>query len=323
MTIRRVLFAITAMLLLPTAACDDGSARPAMERAGAKKSPKPREEKSGVLTRERPKYAVGSAAPPHIKPVAPPPPEGEPTSNEDFEQLSETAKRGERLDKPGAPPIERVDENRFRIGQVVVDRQARSVTIPARLNMIEGILEYLAVASNGKLHEAVLELRVEPSHIHLGLVLIGLEPNVYKRDPEMGSKVVKEGSHVRIFVEWLDPVSKSHKRVPAEDWLYNRQTKKSPEPRNWIFQGSGFWGGRYGADQERSVVALVPDGSCVVGSIGDEGNPYRGEMLGFEVNKQIVPPIGTSVNFILEAAPKPKPTLPPPEGAPVVPLPDK
>ena len=45
--------------------------------------------------------------------------------------------------------------------------------------MLEGILEYYAVASDGKLHESLLEIAGEPSHLHLALILAGFEASEY------------------------------------------------------------------------------------------------------------------------------------------------
>ncbi len=202
---------------------------------------------------------------------------------------------------PAPPTIERIDEHRARIGQVLVDRQRRRVEVPGRLNMTEGILEYYAVGPNGKLHESVLELSGVPSHLHVGLLLIGLDPNTY-RDTSTGMReVVKPGGRMRLFVEWTDPKSGKHRREPAESWLYNRERKKAPPAGDWQFLGSSFWNGRYSADDGRSIVALIPDESCVVGVVGDAGNPYRGATMGYEVNTKVVPPLHTPLTLAFEA----------------------
>jgi hypothetical protein len=219
---------------------------------------------------------------------------------------------------PAPPEVERIDEFRSRIGQVVVDRQKRRVEAPGRVNMNQGILEYYAVASQGKLHESVLELLVQPSHLHLGLLLAGLDPNVY-RDSATGARtVLRAGGRMHLFVEWTDPKSGQRKRDNAEAWLYNRKRRKAPPPQEWTFLGSMFWNGHYSADGGRSIVALIPDDTCVVGVMGDEGNPYRGDDLGYEVNTKIIPPVGTPVTLVFEAdGPAPAPaSTPAPVSAP-------
>lgn len=246
--------------------------------------------------RRRPKIKLADPVPDRV------PKAGEPQRPEDFPQMAKNMAAGVPAQKPGAPPVERIDEFRFKVGTVEVDRSKGQVRIPARLNMKEGILEYYAVSTQGKLHESVLELFSEPSHIHLALILVGLEPSKYVEDPKEGRKVVKAGSQVRMMVEWEAPGTKELKSMAAESWLYNRKTKASPPPRTWMFTGSFFYGGKYAADADRSVVALVPDGTAIIGNVSDDGNPYRGDGLGFEVYKEVVPPVGTPVAFIIEAS---------------------
>ena len=261
--------------------------------------------------KKKKRFSVAPGAPPRVRSVVPPRPEGEPTSNEKFDEIARNAEQGKKNEKPGAPPVERLADKRFRVGAVVIDQEARTLEIPGRLNMKEGILEYFAVSTQGKLHESVLELFAEPSHIHLGLILIGLQPSVTKDDPELGQQVIRNGDRVRLFVSWEDAKTKKKRTGPGESWMYNRKTRKAANARDWIFQGSGFWNGRYGADIDRSVIALVPDGSAVLSSTDDEGNPYHGDSLGFEVHKKIVPPVGTPLTLMLKAiSPKPADTPP-------------
>ncbi len=309
----------------PPAAAPDAAAVDAAAPAKPKISPrKNRTRKNRKKRKKRKRLKL----PP---PSAPPPrPEGEPSSAGDFQKLAGAAQQGAPVEKPGAPPIQRLDAYRLRVGKVFVDRLERTVEIPAQVNMVEGILEYFAVCTQGKLHEAVLELFAEPSHIHLGLVLVGLEPNVYDRsDPMKPPKIVKQGGDLRTWVKFKDPKTGAEKKLAAAEWLYNREKKKGPPQQVWTFQGSSFWNGRYAADMDRSVSSLIPDETAVIGTKVDIGNPYRGDNLGFEVHKAVIPPKGTKVTYVLEViGPKPPkpgaavPTGPRPNpGAPAPPLP--
>jgi|GEM_PF-765776 len=237
-----------------------------------------------------------------LPPPAPPPPrpEGEPKNSKDFNALSDAAAAGSPVDKPGAPPIQRLDAYKFRVGRVFLDRQKRRLEVPGKLNMTKGILEYYAVGSRGKLHEAVLELLAQPSHIHLALVLVGATPTEYT--PKKGT-VISAGTELRMRVEWTDPKTKKVVNKSAEALLYERKKGKAPKALSWRFRGSRFWKGRYVADMDRSVIGLVPDPGVVISVSGDAGNPYRGDSLGFEVHTQVVPPKGTEVKFIIEVIP--------------------
>ncbi|MFN3198071.1 MAG: YdjY domain-containing protein [Bradymonadia bacterium] len=290
-----VLFALSSL----SACGDNGSTSTQKGKASTATSEKAADAADATIRRRRRRPSIKLATPQPNRPKA-----GEPQRPEDFGQMAKTVEEGVPAQKPGAPPVERIDKFRFRVGKVEVDREAGTVRIPGRLNMKEGILEYFAVATMGKLHESVLELLAEPSHIHLGLILIDLEPSKYVSDPKEGRKVVKAGSQVKMFIEWLAPDTKKMVQMPAEHWLYNRKLKGSPTARNWVFTGSFFYNGQYAADNDRSVVALVPDGTAIIGNVADDGNPYRGDGLGFEVYRERVPPLGTPVAFVIQSANK-------------------
>lgn len=236
-----------------------------------------------------------------LPPAMAPPPAGAPQKPADFKRLSDQAQAGQQPQKPGAPPIERLDANRVRVGKVLVDRAQHHLQIPAQVNMVEGILEYYAVATDGKLHESVLEAFAEPSHIHLGLILLGLDTAKWDRsDPMKVPTLIKRGGEMDLYVEFVDPKTQKTRRIRGEEWLYNRKRKGAPGPLGWHFHGSTFWNGRYTADTDRSILALVPDETAVVQMDGEYGNPYQGDQLGFEVYKEVIPPKDTPVTLILQ-----------------------
>ncbi len=261
-----------------------------------------------------------------IPPPGAPRPEGEPRDPADLKALSTAAEQGTPVQKPGAPPIKRLDAYRLRVGAVFVDRLNRFIEMPTKVNMQEGILEYVAVGTNGKLHESVLEVLAEPSHVHLGLLLIGLEPRAYQKQDDIYAlpKLAKEGGRIELMMQWADPSTGEERRAPPSAWLYNRKNKGAPPPQAWFFEGSQFWNGRYSADVERSVVSLIPDMNAVIVIGGDAGNPYRGDALGYEVYTDQIPPNGTPVKLIAKVHGAKPPTVEPgkkPTPAPVAPDP--
>src|SRR5262245_45357646 len=102
------------------------------------------------------------------------------------------------------PPLpaeaEKISDNVIRIGKVIVDLKARTVTCAAKINMQRGAVEYLAVGTRGKLHEIVLEVDARPLHIQLGLILLGLEPQGGLR--YQGDTRLPKGPPVEVWVSW-------------------------------------------------------------------------------------------------------------------------
>src|SRR5690242_5020870 len=62
-------------------------------------------------------------------------------------------------------PAEKIGEHLYRLGSVTVDTARKRVRVPCRVNMSRGMIEYLAVAAEGKRHESVLLVEAEPLHV--------------------------------------------------------------------------------------------------------------------------------------------------------------
>lgn len=222
---------------------------------------------------------------------------GAPRSAEDLKNAKVAAEDGKAIKKKGAAPIKKLDAYRLKIGDVLVDRLNKQLKIPCKVNMDEGILEYYACGTGGKLHESALECMIQPSHLHVGALLLGLEPAQILRDPtnKQPDKITREGGTVRLFVELKD-----QEKIPAETWLYDRKSNGSPAQKEWHFLGSKFWSKQYSADGTLSIIGLVPDDSVIFESKNFTGNPYQGGDLGYEVNKKTIPKKGTPLTLILE-----------------------
>ncbi|MEE2645353.1 MAG: YdjY domain-containing protein [Myxococcota bacterium] len=202
------------------------------------------------------------------------------------------------------PEIERLPGGLLRIGGYLVDRRKGQVRAPAKINMTEGILEYYAVASDGKLHESLLEFKGEPSHLHLALILAGFKASVYGPydEEKMERPLLEPGSDLALHVEWTPPGFPRRQRLPAASWLYQRDIKQASKPLRYRFRGSVFHQQRYVADLGRSIVSLIIDESAVVELIGDQGNPYQGDALGYEAYQAALPPKGSAVELVFSRA---------------------
>ena len=202
------------------------------------------------------------------------------------------------------PQIERLDEARLKLGALLINRKSQEVTLPAKVNLTRGILEYYAVSSNGKLHESILELDVEPSHLHLAMILAGYEPSEYgPQDPKTYRRPLKKrGSLVKLYVRWTPPELGSAQWLPASVWLFDRSIDHAPEPLLYVFQGSVMSRGSYMADYDRSVIGLIPDETTVLAPSIDKGNPYRGDANGYEAHTSALPVKGTPVELVIRPA---------------------
>lgn len=167
-------------------------------------------------------------------------------------------------------------------GLTIHGGEKKFVEATGQVATTDGILEFIAVEKQGRDYESVFALDCQPSALKFALLLIGCETN----DP------------VAIEMEL------QNKRVPVEQLLIDRHTKKPPASLTWAFTGSYFTrsvlDGKevFMADEEQAFIALWWQSSMLINLKQDFGNPYRGEQQGFEANTKALPPKGTPVKLV-------------------------
>ena len=154
--------------------------------------------------------------------------------------------------------IEKTGDHTFRVGIVQCDRVARTLTIPARVNAREGLIEYALVTRQGKVHEALLSTEAQPLHVQMAALLLGISPQ-----PGTG-----QSYEVMIEVEWASNGPK--RKVALEDLM----TLAKGSPRDvsgatmargpWKFTGSQIDLNGFAATREGSVIALIEDPAALI-----------------------------------------------------------
>ncbi len=218
--------------------------------------------------------------------------------------------------KPASPvtntnaPITEIGPGQYQIGDVRLDKNARTLTFPAVLNMNDGLIEYLIVAYTGKTHESLLKTETQPFHIQLGLLLLGAKGAKFEPltaepagGPISASALLKEGTKpvpgdpVRIAIQWNFKEQK--KGGPIEDYILNNSTKAPMTRGDFIFNGSRVWKGTFIAQREGSIVSTITDYDALI------NNPRPGH--DHDDNWQIIakdlPPLGTPVQVVITLPP--------------------
>ncbi len=190
-------------------------------------------------------------------------------------------------------PVVKLSEGVYRIGKVTVDQKKKEIQMEGKVNMHQGLVEYLAVAERGKLHESVLILDIEPLHLQLGLLLLGLK---YGRNLKyQGDPNDPVGDPLEIFVEWTE--DGKTKKVRGEDLVFNQQTEKPMRHTHWIFSGSLEVEGVFIAQAERSLIATYHDPASII----DNPLPEGADDTILYANEKLVPPAGTAVTMTIRA----------------------
>lgn len=191
------------------------------------------------------------------------------------------------------PEIMKIGKNLFQVGTVLLDKNKDLIKIPGTINMSDGLVEYLACTSYGKLHESVLSLGASPYHIQIALLLLGANPG--NRPIEFqGSAQQPCGSPVEISISWKNE-NRTRIVYPPETLLVNINSKQSMAKADWVFTGSQIMNGQYMAEQEGSIIASFHD---PIALIDHRSNTGADDTL-YYANKKVLPAVGTPVEVTI------------------------
>jgi hypothetical protein len=212
-----------------------------------------------------------------------------------------------RAQETPVPAMKEISPGVFQIGQLRLDKLARTVTFPGKVNMVKDLVEYVLVAPFGSTHESLLSSEVQPSDLHFAMLLLGakgagllaptpdeappgqIDADYLRRAPRL------KGDNVTFSVKWKDKDAKEHIAF-VEDWLQNAETHK-PAPRGpWIYNGSMFGQeGGFLAQQQGVFAAVVTNPAALINNPRPGNNNDRL----WEVNEKAVPPVETPLEIIL------------------------
>jgi hypothetical protein len=195
------------------------------------------------------------------------------------------------------PLLEKAGNGVYRLGDIVVDRNARSITFPAQVNMDKGMLEYLIVHRKGKTHESLLNTLVDPYNLQIAFLLLGFEGAEQKLAGQ-GDPAAPKGDRIAILIG--RKAGAGTEVFPADRWLINKfgeETRDVP-PMDWVYTGSFSHGGRFLSQDSGSITAIWHDPVALMDNASPGGESNR---IWF-VKEGTVPPVGTPVEVVIRPA---------------------
>ncbi len=165
------------------------------------------------------------------------------------------------------PMVVDLGAGRLSIGAITLDQKARSITIPASVNMREGAIEYVLCGQKGKVHESIFTTDATARDIHVAALLLGVKP-AGDLGPENAAARVKQGCAVIATVEW-------DRNGPPEK-IYLNETIHLSDPSNgsilsvlasgaWLYNGSRILpDGVFAASQEESIISIIRDDDSLI-----------------------------------------------------------
>lgn len=179
----------------------------------------------------------------------------------------------------------------FRPG-VQISFATREVRVQAEVAQRSVALEFLACFP-GKEHESIALFKPAATSIYQALGLVGFNPGHPPRWNEHDDRFAPPaGDLVDIAFEYARDGKTL--RVPALDWVRDREFSRTVRPRPFVFCGSvPAADGRLAADASGSGVALVDFPDCLVGLEQSFSSENAG--LWAEADEARIPPAGTPV----------------------------
>lgn len=197
-------------------------------------------------------------------------------------------------EKPPQAQIEKLDEQRFRIGKVTFHSVTREISFPAAVNLREGLLEFAIVHAKGKLHESLLVTEASPLHLNVAFMTLRYKPSaeLYENGKEVPADV-KAGSRIDIHVSWQ--AGGETKRVAIREWIMNQNLADAMPAGPWVYGGGKIVEGRFLPETTGDLAAIFVSDNALINYPGKDD---RDDEVWSPFTKRI-PELGTPVTVII------------------------
>jgi hypothetical protein len=214
------------------------------------------------------------------------------------------------------PPLALAAETKA--GEIVVDKEKRTITVPARIAPrvlpqyapkvypIEVIATWphdRKPTAGQKAHETIITFDVKPSEVHAAIESVGLKPG----KPVATDNARGEGPEVKLYLELPAMDGKEARRVPMQECMVEMKTRKPLRSLKFVFTGSVMTQPSpdkdekvFGADLTGTLITLFPVSDQTV--IQSNLTKQDDALLDIETNKKVLPPEGTAVKLVIDAA---------------------
>lgn len=186
------------------------------------------------------------------------------------------------------------DLETIRIGDVELNRKSLAITIPATLNMTQGITEYFLGHRGGKVHESIFVTDALPADIQIACLLAGWEPQGKPTDIEIHVTWETNGPPRQYRAEELVAIAVGHSQ--AQD---GSRIDRGP----WHFIGSRINAAGFVASREGSIIALISDPDSLIAN----PRPGRVDDSLHAPSTDLLPSLGHPVKVVIRRLENPQP----------------
>lgn len=187
-----------------------------------------------------------------------------------------------------------------KLPHVQVDVTKKQVRVECASCKADYGLEFFCCATGTNEYESVVSTSAKPSHIHLALLMIGLQPGApAKYDEATNQWTPPHGPPLNITCEY----QKDGKTVsvPSYKLMRDVKTREAAPAMTWVFAGSEVLGdGKYAADATGSIISILTSTRAVI-TLPDLASTAL-EDREWQTNPDTLPPPGTSMWMVIEPA---------------------
>lgn len=196
-----------------------------------------------------------------------------------------------------APPIERLGDERFRIGSIVVDKAEKRFTVPATILHLDQTLEYLAVTRGGyKGYESLLEIDATAHEFQLACILIGFDDAKSVKPRYQFDDREALGQAAGITLSWTE--GEETRTVKAANALL--EGDEPFDDHSWVYVGSIIENnGELMAETIGTLIGFVHDPYSIIDHRFGAGVGAYGLITG---NGDVLPPEGSTVTVTISAS---------------------
>ncbi|GAA5494433.1 hypothetical protein Rhal01_00594 [Rubritalea halochordaticola] len=175
------------------------------------------------------------------------------------------------------PAVVKINVDEYQVGLVKLNKKTREVSLEAKLEHRDVLLEYLLTNPNGKIHETLFVTDAVPSHINIALKLIGYKESLelfrtldkHNRPTEKYHEVdakTKAAARFTIHVAWEQDGKQKSARI--NELIQNEMTGKAMTPAAWVYGGSYVLNGQFKPDASGDIIAIFTDRSSIANYSG-------------------------------------------------------
>jgi hypothetical protein len=206
---------------------------------------------------------------------------------------------------PSGPPVSAMKEiapGLFQLGGVTLNTSNKTVRFRARVDLVDGTMEYFVVSTWGKTYESICSTETDPRDIHVAMLLLGAKGAGTNLDAalENSESIVSHPAAVRLPG---DPVSIDLKwtakgkeiRRPIADLVENIKSKRALKAGSWVYNGSFMIENTFLAEREGSIISLVTDPQALINNMA----PGHDDDSLWRPNRRNLPPTNTVVEVTI------------------------